>query len=818
MTQLTNVISNVTNQSSATTGGAYANYGTLTVESGVTFAENKVTSAAATGGAIYNDGQPNNDGILNIGDNVTFNKNTSARYAGAIYNVVGSVTIGNKAVFSENIALIGGALVNGGNGSMTIGDDARFIKNEVSGAVTPVGTGGAISNNDSTLEIGHNALFQENKATHSGAAISQQTTSSSTTSAKLTIKSGAQFIGNTASRAAAIYNYNSLATTTSSIEIGDNVLFKDNYADASLYGTGRGSGGAIGNYDGAMEIGENAVFEGNKADKDGGAIDNADFNNSGTDPVITFKNSTQFINNTAVGDGGAIFNSGEATFNGDVTFKGNLAAYNAITNTGTLNDIYMGNATSIVSFNGGIVTLDGGISGSTGTVNFEGGTTLNVGLSEGATPIINVGTIATTGSGKVFLTIKNGVTNGNLIFAASADMTSFLDNLDISNTLFNISGTNGTFTVGKKSNEQIAAATGASSNAANAISGIISGTAPQSNTAFNTLADKILGLLQSQDFADVAQGVKAAETMAPTAAPVVQAITTQNNSMVYGAIGNRLSGGASSGMSSGDVAFNDAAIWIQGLYNGAKLNGKNGFNSNSAGVAFGIDADLNDVFKLGVGYAYTYSSIRPTGVRTEVDSHTPFIYGEFKPNQWYVNAILSYTMGKYDESKRVLNTKVKGKYDVDALGLQVMAGYQVPLNNITVTPEAGIRYMNVRQDSYTDSIGNTTKSKSTDTFTGVAGVKFSKNITAGAYDYITPEFKLALTYDLARPSNSYSMKMANNTIVNTKADRMERFGIETALGATANINDKVEIYVGYEGAFRKDYQNHTGIINAKYHF
>jgi len=52
--------------------------------------------------------------------------------------------------------------------------------------------------------------------------------------------------------------------------------------------------------------------------------------------------------------------------------------------------------------------------------------------------------------------------------------------------------------------------------------------------------------------------------------------------------------------------------------------------------------------------------------------------------------------------------------------------------------------------------------------------------------------------------------------VNGKA--LDRFGVEVGGNLTAEINDNVELSLGYEGKFREDYQDHSGLINFKYNF
>lgn len=42
--------------------------------------------------------------------------------------------------------------------------------------------------------------------------------------------------------------------------------------------------------------------------------------------------------------------------------------------------------------------------------------------------------------------------------------------------------------------------------------------------------------------------------------------------------------------------------------------------------------------------------------------------------------------------------------------------------------------------------------------------------------------------------------------------------MEFGAGVTSEVNSKVEISLGNEGKFCEDYQDHTGLINAKYKF
>ena len=47
---------------------------------------------------------------------------------------------------------------------------------------------------------------------------------------------------------------------------------------------------------------------------------------------------------------------------------------------------------------------------------------------------------------------------------------------------------------------------------------------------------------------------------------------------------------------------------------------------------------------------------------------------------------------------------------------------------------------------------------------------------------------------------------------------MKRFGVEAGGTIGVTIGNDSEIMLSYEGKFKKDYQDHTGLINFKYHF
>lgn len=60
--------------------------------------------------------------------------------------------------------------------------------------------------------------------------------------------------------------------------------------------------------------------------------------------------------------------------------------------------------------------------------------------------------------------------------------------------------------------------------------------------------------------------------------------------------------------------------------------------------------------------------------------------------------------------------------------------------------------------------------------------------------------------------------LANGSAYAVDGEALDRFVMEFGVGVTAEVNSQVEFSLGYEGKFREDYQDHTGLLNAKYKF
>lgn len=659
---------------------------------------------------------------------------------------------------NDNSELQGGAILN--SGKLTVADGVVFNGN--AGSV-----GGAVSTVDA-----------------SGAAV---------------IGDNVSFIGNTSAMQGGAY-HNQRATST----IGDNAKFHNNTA------IGYGGGAVYQDTDGreaVLTIGDNAEFKGHKSETShGGAVMNF---NAGDKAEITIGKNAVFSGNSAGKTGGAVYNDGKLNMGGAV-FSGNKAG-------GKLNDVYNAGELNFT----GDVTLDGGIAGN-GTTTFAKDTVLTV--KTGTTTISN--DVVNKGA-TLSLVFANGYAGGEYDLITEEGSLDKEFNI-AQNALYNIKANeNGSYTISKKTAGDFVASTGANVNQANTISAVAG--SKTGSARFDAVAERIGGLIQSAHASDVQTALNAATALAPEVAPMVTQSESQTVNQVFGAVSTRLSGGAiaaageagAEGVSSGDNVFERVAMWIQGMFNRSELDDTaktKGFDADSAGVAMGLEKRVNDQVKLGIGYAYTNTDIDGFMRSTDVDTHTAILYGEYKPSAWFVNGVVSYGWSDYSESKNVAGYNVNADYDATSLGLQAMTGYEMQVKGFNLTPEAGLRYVHTSQDAYTDTVDQRVSANDSDILTGVIGAKADREFTLENEMTLRPEVRVALTYDMFNDAGGSVVTLANGAAYRVDGEALDRFGVELGAGLTAEVNDNVELSLRYEGQFRDDYTDHTGLLNAKYKF
>lgn len=265
------------------------------------------------------------------------------------------------------------------------------------------------------------------------------------------------------------------------------------------------------------------------------------------------------------------------------------------------------------------------------------------------------------------------------------------------------------------------------------------------------------------------------------------------------------------GHSGGDFEAGQGAVWAQGLYNHAEQRGKEGFSSDSAGFAAGIEAYVSDDFKAGFGYSYAATSIDADRSDTDVYTHTGFAYAHYQPERFYTNFFAGVGHSSYEDTTKI--AKLESDYQTNTISAQIAVGYAAPV----LSPEAALRVINTHQKAYTDALGAELEAKSSVTATAVGGFRLSKRyrLRANTAASFVPELKAAVSYDFARSNQNRTAVLPNGASYVVETEKDKRFGVEAGAGFSFGFEKIGSLSLMYDGMFQGKLQSHSVLLNMK---
>lgn len=267
------------------------------------------------------------------------------------------------------------------------------------------------------------------------------------------------------------------------------------------------------------------------------------------------------------------------------------------------------------------------------------------------------------------------------------------------------------------------------------------------------------------------------------------------------------------GRNGGDVTpATNNGLWVEGLYNYAQQKDDTKFSGKTYGVTGGFDSKLTEHLTAGLGYAFNKITIDADNHDIDATGHTGFVYAEYKPTQWYLDALLSYNMTNYQDSSALVdNLSVNSDYKTNSFGGSVISGYDFQKGYDLY---GGLNYIGIKQDAYTDTAGQYVKADDTQTLTLTAGGKY--RMTSQNMKKASTILKAAVLYDVMSDDGVTTVTVGNNNYI-VRGDGIDPFGVQAgimfdALGNNANLS------IGYDLEWRNNFISHTGYIKLKYNF
>lgn len=258
-------------------------------------------------------------------------------------------------------------------------------------------------------------------------------------------------------------------------------------------------------------------------------------------------------------------------------------------------------------------------------------------------------------------------------------------------------------------------------------------------------------------------------------------------------------------------------LWAQGYYNTAEYlsaDKPEGFSGDTTGFAIGADVELLDVFAVGLGYASTSASVDSLQRDTDVTGDSFFLYGMYKPSDWFVSGVLNMTSMSYDEQKDISGMTLTDKYDGSSFGMNIMVGKDLK----TWTPAVGLRYVSADRDAHQDEIGQNIPSVSVSTLSLAAEARWKRDFARSGDSLWHGELSAGMTYDLSSSGESAAVSLPNGAAYTVKGDEFNALGVELGGVIAYMVGEHVDISAGYNLEWRQDYLSHTLTAMFRYSF
>ncbi|MDA8232860.1 MAG: autotransporter outer membrane beta-barrel domain-containing protein [Magnetospirillum sp.] len=147
------------------------------------------------------------------------------------------------------------------------------------------------------------------------------------------------------------------------------------------------------------------------------------------------------------------------------------------------------------------------------------------------------------------------------------------------------------------------------------------------------------------------------------------------------------------------------------------------------------------------------------------------------------------------------------------------AGYGVALGGMTLTPTAGLRWLRVDSGSYTETGSSENLSvaaASQDQVETSLGAKIAYPVDTPV-GRVIPEVKAAWLHDLINGNVATTAQLGGASFA-TDTALPTADGAEIGAGLTLAATDTLSVRAEYDGQFRQDYSEHTGMIEVRTRF
>ncbi|MEC4592447.1 MULTISPECIES: hypothetical protein [Nitrospirillum] len=271
------------------------------------------------------------------------------------------------------------------------------------------------------------------------------------------------------------------------------------------------------------------------------------------------------------------------------------------------------------------------------------------------------------------------------------------------------------------------------------------------------------------------------------------------------------------GVAAGSAPEEGWHFWAQGLGAFTRVDSDGnaaGGHSNTGGGLFGGDRTVAPGVTLGLAGVLLQST---SGGSNETSSYGLSAYGNVDLGDGlFVTGNAGYTYDQYDTARTMgfggLSRTAFGHTKGDELSAGVTAGYRVRVSNLTLEPQAGIQWLKVGRDGFTETgagaLNLVLQDLDATALQSSLGGRASASWKTDGGTVITPALRAAWLHDFRDRALTSQAALAGTTFAVTGPDTgANALGIGG--GLTLQEGNNLNLYANYDGTLRRHETDHV---------
>lgn len=252
------------------------------------------------------------------------------------------------------------------------------------------------------------------------------------------------------------------------------------------------------------------------------------------------------------------------------------------------------------------------------------------------------------------------------------------------------------------------------------------------------------------------------------------------------------------------------------------------YDANTAGTTFGYDFKLSDYSRLGASFTYAYSDVQGGGAgesSSQIDSYQASVYGDYTKNQYFIEGSLGFAFNSVDTSRTIdflgTDTIASAAYNSQQIMAAVQAGTELKYGTAIVTPTAGLSYIHLMTDEYTETgaagLNQQVDIKNMNILLGTIGAKVHTQLKMNG-GYLIPEIRGGISFDFIGDSSVATAQFTGGGAAFTvEGQNPERLGANIGFGIDYDQGDWI-IGAGYDADIKNNYLSHSAQVKARLRF